>query len=301
MTDDTSSKSETAADWIAFEKESGETISGRIRARREGYSVVFDYEIGNVEGTVGRSHLDSYPQLDSRVINWGYERAITDTEHSEGVVLPEDVDDQLKTDEKHFREQITVDREEHHENMLAEPLILAIINLEYETGWRTHYQHEAKVLEPSKQKKHWTEDEQTTMAALKRAVGETQGYVEAEGKYNPFHACELGTTFDVDEAVHHAEDAGAGVEDAREAIAAETERKAAREALIEDHPELHGVTFDPDEIESGFEEAAETGESVTVARGGSNCNDQSLECSWDNIAYRATPDGEITRERIHTY
>lgn len=87
---------------------------------------------------------------------------------------------------------------------------------------------------------------------------------------------------------------------ARKRIDEKKERRE-REAVIEEHPELRGLSFDPTDAREGFEEAAKTGTPVTVAHGGSDCNDPSIECSWDNISYRAMPNGKIERERIHTY
>lgn len=89
--------------------------------------------------------------------------------------------------------------------------------------------------------------------------------------------------------------------DEREERDTRKEREAAREELREEYPELSGLSFDPDKAHSVLAEAAETGERKAVATGGDRCNDPSEECSHDIITAYATPEGDVERERDHTY
>jgi hypothetical protein len=179
-------------------------------------------------------------------------------------------------------------------------LTLTVTEISWESGThRTKYTRRARVLSPNKAQRHWTDDEQDAMDALGRALGEANDLPKAEAdedKTNPFDDIEEETEFSLDEAVDLAD-----ADDDVQVVADEREREAALSELRDEHPELHGVEVDPQDVRDFFEEAEETGEPVEVASGNSRCSDRSKECDLDLLTYRATPEGEIDVKRTHTY
>lgn len=74
--------------------------------------------------------------------------------------------------------------------------------------------------------------------------------------------------------------------------------KAKRDKLESEHPELRHVSINNLDA---FDEAKKDGEKVEVADGTDSCNDRNKECNLDLITYYATPDGEVEKNRVHTY
>jgi hypothetical protein len=91
----------------------------------------------------------------------------------------------------------------------------------------------------------------------------------------------------------------------------ELHRRVDRERDVPDDAEP-GETFGFEELlddprtrderdQDALDEAAETGEEVVITRSTTDCNDPSKECNVDHVSRVATPDGDITTQRIHTY
>lgn len=222
-------------------------------------------------------------------------------EKTRGSKLNDEMLGALKDDLEVVKQYRQEKREAERQAKLAEDLTLTVKKIEYQTGThRTKYTVSARVLKPSKDERHWDEDEQKLMDALRRELGQSNDYPNAEGDddtENPFEDVEDGTTFTVVEAAAHVD----GVEDALAEMDAELEREQAKKELVADYPSLRGTNADPETVRESLNEAAETGEKIEVATASASCNDPSEECSLDRLTYYATPNGEIDVRRIHTY
>jgi len=222
-------------------------------------------------------------------------------EKTRGSKLDEEMLAALEEDLEAVKQYRTEKREAEEKAKLAEDLILTVKEIEYQTGThRTKYTVSARVLKPSKAERHWDEDEQKMMDALRRELGQSNDYPNAEGDddtENPFEDVEDGTTFTVGEAAARVD----GVEETLTEIDAELEREQAWEELVADYPALRGTNAEPETVRESLDEAAESGEKVQVASGTASCSDPNEECSLDRLTYYATPNGEIDVSRTHTY
>lgn len=215
-------------------------------------------------------------------------------EKTRGSKLDQNLLQTLKDDLEAVKQYRKDKREAEREAKQAENLTLTATEITYQTGThRTKYTRTAFVLKASKREQYWTDEEEETMAALKRELGETQGHPNAD---NPF-ADDEGETFTLAEAAARVD----GIEAAREELLEERAAEQAREELVSEHPALRGTGVNPAEVQEAFEEAAEAGEPVTVATGSEHCDGSVRECSLDRLTYRATPDGDIDIQRTHTY
>ena len=175
-------------------------------------------------------------------------------------------------------------------------LELELDEIEYTVGSRTKYHRTARVLRPNNQRRNQTESERETMDALRRLLGDRDGDILAD-EDGPFDEADVGDTWTLDEAAARVD----GVDDEIEAVRADREAEQAREEMLERFPRLRRTGADPETVMEGAEQAAEEDTDVVVAHGGGECSDPSLECSWDNISYIVTPEGEIETSRTHTY
>jgi len=222
-------------------------------------------------------------------------------EKTEGSKLDDEMLESLEEDLDAVKQYRQEKHEAEKQAKLNEELILTVEEIEYQTGThRTKYTVSARALNPSKAERHWDEDEQKIMDALRRDLGASNDLPNAEGdddNENPFQDVEDGTTFTVDEAAAQVE----GVEETLAKIDAELEREKAWETLVADYPTLRGTNADPETVRESLDEAAESGERVQVASGTASCSDPNEECSLDRLTYYATPSGEIDVTRTHTY
>jgi hypothetical protein len=219
-------------------------------------------------------------------------------ERTQGSKLDDEMLESLEEDLDAVKQYRQEKREAEKQAKLAENLTLTVKEIEYQTGThRTKYSVSARVLSPSKAERHWNEDEQNLMDALRRVLGESNDLPSAEGDENPFESVDDGTCLTVDEAAAHV----GGVESTLAEIDAEREREQAWDKLVEDYPTLRGTNADPEEVRESLEAAAESGEKVQVASGTASCSDPREECSLDRLSYWATPNGEVEMTRTHTY
>lgn len=222
-------------------------------------------------------------------------------EKTKGSKLDDDMLAALEEDLDTVKQYRQEKREAEKQAKLAEDLILSVKEVEYQTGThRTKYTVTARVLKPSKAERHWDEDEQKLMDALRRELGQSNDYPNAEGDEdteNPFEDVEDGATFTVGEAAARVD----GVEEALAEIDAELEREQVWKELVADYPALRGTNADPETVRESLDEAVESGEKVKVASGTASCSDPNEECSLDRLTYYATPNGEIDVSRTHTY
>jgi hypothetical protein len=222
-------------------------------------------------------------------------------EKTRGSKLDDEMLAALKEDLDAVKQYRQEKREAEKQAKLNEELILAVEAIKYQTGThRTKYTVSARVLKPSKDERHWDEDEQKLMDALRRELGESNDYPSAEGDddtENPFEDVEDGATFTVDEAASRVD----GVEETVAEIDAELEREQMWKDLVSDHPALRGTNADPETVRESLNEAADLGEKIKVASGTASCSDPNKECSLDRLTYYATPNGEIDVSQTHTY
>jgi hypothetical protein len=222
-------------------------------------------------------------------------------EATRGTKLDDEMLAALKEDLDTAKQYRNEKHEAEEKAKLAEDLTLTVKQIEYQTGThRTKYTVNARVLSPSKAERHWDEDEQKLMDALRRELGESNDLPNAEGEdntENPFEDVEDGATFTVEGAAARVD----GVEEKLAEIDAELEREQAWEDLVEDYPALRGTNADPETVRELVDEAAESEEKVQVASGTASCSDPNEECNLDRLTYYATPNGEIDVSRIHTY
>jgi hypothetical protein len=218
-------------------------------------------------------------------------------EPTKGSKLDDDLLATLQDDLAAMQEFAEAKREAERQAKRNEELTLTVEEVTYETGHRTKYTHESRVLVPSKRSTYWTDEEADVVDALKSELDEADDKPLAEGEDNPLADVDEGEEFALAELAEVVD----GLEDAVDEIVDDREREQARAALREEHPELYGVSFDPDDVEAAFDEAADAGEPVPVATGISECVDDNRECSLDRVTYRATPDGKIDTRRVHTY
>jgi hypothetical protein len=222
-------------------------------------------------------------------------------EKTKGSKLDDEMLESLEEDLNAVKQYRQEKREAEKQAKLNEELILTVEEIQYQTGThRTKYTVSARVLKANKDERYWDEDEQKVMDALRRELGESNDYPNAESDdetENPFEDIEDGTTFTVDEAA-------ACVDDVEETIAeidTELEREQAWEELVADYPTLRGTNADPETVRESLDEAVESGEKVQVASGTASCSEPNKQCNLDRLTYYATPDGEINVSRIHTY
>lgn len=222
-------------------------------------------------------------------------------EKTQGSKLNDDMLASLKEDLKAVKQYRQEKHEAEQRARLAEDLTLTVTEIKYQTGThRTKYTVRARVLKPSKAERHWDEDEQKLMDALRRELGESNGHPNAESgedDENPFEDVEDEATFTISEAAARVD----GIEDTIAEMDAEAERKQAWEELVADYPTLRGTNADPTVVRGSLDEAAESGERVEVASGTQSCNDPRAECNLDLVTYFATPNGEIDVSRTHTH
>jgi single-stranded DNA-specific DHH superfamily exonuclease len=222
-------------------------------------------------------------------------------EKTRGSKLDDEMLASLKEDLEAVKQYRQEKREAEEQAKLAEDLTLTVKEIEYQTGThRTKYTVSARVLKPSKAERHWDEDEQKLMDALRRELGESNGHPNAEGDddtENPFEDVDDRTMFTVGEASSRVD----GVEETLAEIDAELEREQAWAELVADYPTLRGTNADPETVRESLDVAAESGERVQVASGTASCSDPNEECSLDRLTYYATPNGEIDISRTHTY
>jgi hypothetical protein len=218
-----------------------------------------------------------------------------------GSKISDETLDALEADLEAMAEYAKAKQETNRKERLQEDLTFTIREVSWKVGHRTKYTKTARVLVPSKSKECQREDETDIVAALKDILGEANGKplaeAEDEAEQNPFDTLETGTEFTVQDLYGLVD----GLEDAVADVEAARDRQQAREELRDEHPELHGVRFDPESVRAGLETAAETDERVEVAHWTDDCNDPSEECNLDHVRAYATPGRNIERERAHTY
>lgn len=193
-------------------------------------------------------------------------------------------------------------REAEQQAKREEDLTLTIEEITYKTGThRTKYTVSARVLKPNKEERHWDESEQKLMNLLRRELGESNGYPNAEDDgddddENPFERAEDGTEFMLVDA------AARGVsEETFAAVRAEREREEAWDDLVDKYPTLRETNVDPFDAREAIKHAVESDERTEIAHSTDSCRDPSEECNLDQLTYYATPAGEIDVDRTHTY
>lgn len=221
-------------------------------------------------------------------------------EKTQGSKLDDEMLTALKADLEAAKQYRHEKREAEQRAKRAADLTLTVEEITYKTGThRTKYTRHARVLKPNKDERHWDEDEQKLMDALRRELGESNGYPNAAGDdtENPFEDVDDGTELTAADAAARVD----GIDDTLAAIDAERERKQARADLVDEYPALRGTNADPSDAREAIEDAIDSGERVEVARGTDSCRDPSAECNLDHVTYYATPDGEIDISRTHTF
>ena len=173
------------------------------------------------------------------------------------------------------------------------PLRFRVVKHEYRVS---DYSTSDLALRPTKDRRHQTDDDR---ALIEEAgdLGGTAGLGDG-GDPKAFGDMEKGDEFAADELRERLNAEFADEQDEREA---RREREADREALVDEHPELRGLSFDTEEARAAFDEAVETGESAVIATTSTECNGEVRECSTDRLVHRATPDGGVETERTHTH
>lgn len=200
---------------------------------------------------------------------------------------------QLKADLQKVKQYRKDKYQAEREAELNKQLILTVEEVEYKTGThRTKYNQSARVLTTNKREVSDEETEQ--MRALKRELGEANDHPKA-GDETPFSDVQDSTEFTVEQAIEFA-----GAESELAEVRAANERKDRIEEYRNEYPKLRGISFDPDELEEALETAAETGESTTIKKTATHCNDPSLECSTDRISVIVTKNG-VEERRTHTF
>ena len=201
-----------------------------------------------------------------------------------------DVDDDILTEfedklegHKQAVDEWKQDAQERAENT---DLKFEIVEHEYTTGWRTKYHHTEYVVMPNKAESIRTEEENEIVNVLTEKFGEADGYPVAPDRFD------VGDVLSTDEFDIHTRLLRSRLK---------KEAKKLKDKIVEEHPEMYNIDFNPFEFGLSRDEAQRTGEKVKVATGDEWCNDDQKECDLDLLDYYITPDGNVEVERIHTY